>query len=494
MHTSPLSDYVDQFTEDGFERLSTSLNRIKKGNDQVLITPQADRVGPDKILLAWNKEFEANLDRMNEDLIELEKSNRDKFGPRSRAKPYSDIRQQVLDSFNIPDVSCGHLRADPPASRHIGTLRPIDVNNSAKRTKSNTNAGAPTLLKKGDVRDYTLNNFGQLLRDNLIMVPAIRTQEQYKTRLVNMVDYATIIQENRFFVPLFNLLKDDFCFSAFRGPEAVNTAMTTLIHEAVSTGHLCISGDIEKFDDSVGYALQSSAFSEIKRYFQPSWSDDIDNLFTRFNSTSLATPDGVLEGSHGIPSGSNFTGIVGSIVNRQVSQHPMELSQYMGDDFALVSKTKEEVFDKYQGCGLSLNKSKTLIKPNSFVYLQRLHHPDYEVNGEYKGVYPIYRALNRLCYPERFSDFNDYDLIGRDYFAIRSLSILENCKYHPLFEEFVKFWMRYDKYKVPSNSSILAFVKMREESMGSLGTVNQYGDKVQGLRSFESYKIAKSLS
>lgn len=493
MQISNLSEYKHLFTDEGWNKLSISLDRIEKGNNQVLVTPQAKRVEPNDILQAWDKVFDVSTNLMNDDLLELETSNKKKFGPRSIAKPWTDIRQSVVDSFNIPSTDCNHLKATPPSSLNIGKLRPISLNNSAKLTKRNTQAGAPTLSKKGKVLDYTLDNWSKLYSESLPMVPAIRTQEQGKTRLVNIVSYDNIMQENRYFVPLFNLLRDDFCFSGFKGPDAVNTAMTQLIRFAVENDQLCISGDIEGFDLSVGTDLQYSAFNELADYFQSSYRSEIMEMAKRFNTLPLATPDGMYEGEHGIPSGSNLTGIIGSIVNRQVSQHPAELSQYLGDDFAIVANTSKEVFDKYESCGLTLNKTKTLIKPYSFVYLQRLHHPDYEVDGEYKGIYPTYRALIRLVYPERFTDFNDYNLNGKDYFAIRSLSILENCKYHPLFEEFVKFWMRFEKYKVPSNSSIRSFVKMNEERLGTLGTSNQYGDKIKGLKDFKSYRIAVSL-
>ena len=495
MQTFPLSDYESDFTQSGFDKLSISLNKIRQGNDVVLVTPQAKRVGPDEILEEWDIEFSANLKDINDDLLELELSNKKKFGPRSIAKPWNDIRQGVLESYEIPRVDVSHLNSVPRNSAEIGILRPLSLANSAKLTKSNTQAGAPTLDKKGVVREYTYDNFNELFNKSLPMIPAIRTQENGRTRIVKIVDYATIMQENRYFVPLFNQLSKEFCFSGFQGPDAVNSAITNLLHEAVSMGYSCISGDIEGFDDSVGYDLQKSAFDEISLYFQKQYRDEIAVLGHRFNTSGFVTPDNVvLVGSHGIPSGSNFTGAVGSIVNRQVSQHPLELSQFMGDDFTLIAKDARAVFRNYSSCGLTLNKSKTLIKPSSFVYLQRLHHVDYVTDGEYKGIYPTYRALLRLCYPEKFSDFNDYDLDGRNYFAIRSLSILENCKYHPLFEKFVKFWLKFEKYKVPSNRSIGAYVKMRESSIGSLGTTNQYGDDINGLRSFKSYQIAVSLS
>lgn len=493
MQTLPLDHYRDFFTEIGYNKLSISLSRIEKGNSNVLITPQAKRIGPYKILEAWNKEFSSHLDIINDDLLELEMSNKSKFGPRSIAKPWTEIRQSALESFEIPRVNCDHLKSLPPTSANIGILRPTSLANSSKLTRSNTQAGAPTLELKGEVRDFTYKNFDKLYNQRLPMCPAIRTQEQGKTRLVNIVDYATIMQENRYFLPLFNLLREEFCFSGFKGPDAVDSAMTKLIHEAVESGRLCISGDIEGFDSSVGKDLQNSAFTEFKSYFQSQYNSEIDEIANRFLTLPFVTPDGVWVGEHGIPSGSNLTGIIGSMVNRQVSQHPSELSQFLGDDFALVAKTSDEVFSKYSGCGLKLNETKTLVKPYGFVYLQKLHHADYVVDGEYKGIYPTFRGLNRLCFPEYFSYFNDYDLDGKSYFAIRSLSILENSKYHPLFEEYVKFWMRYDKYIVPSNSSIRSFAKMTEEKLGSVGTTNQYGDKISGIRSFKSYQLAVSL-
>jgi hypothetical protein len=494
MEIKSVEDFRQDFTEIGNDKLSINLERIKKGNDKVLITPQAKRVGPNELLQAWDQVFQSNLSDINDDLFELEESNRSKFGPRSIAKPWTDIRQSVVDGFNIPRVDCSHLVTRPPSTQDIGKLRPISLPNSAKLTRSNTQAGAPTLEKKGQVRDSTLSDWLRLYDMDLLMVPAIRTQEQQKTRLVNIYPYADIMQENRYFIPLFNLLKSEFCFSAFLGPDAVDSAITQLIATAVDMGYQCISGDIEGFDVSVGVDLQHCSFTEFKSYFQAQTHTEIDEIEYRFGNKGLITPEGVFLGPHGIPSGSNLTGIIGSMTNRQVSQHPPELSNYLGDDFALVAKTSDEVFAKYESAGLTLNRDKTLVKPSSFVYLQKLHHVDYVVDGEYKGVYPIYRALNRLCYPERFSDFNDYDLTGSDYFAIRSLSIMENCKYHPLFEKFVKFWMRYDNNLVPSSDSISDYVKMLEEGKGALGTTNQYGDIISGLRKFASYKIVAGLA
>lgn len=493
-HTQSLDLFKQDFTESGWNRLTSNLNRIRKGNTTVLITPLAKREGVSNIYKEWDAIFSSNSSLMNDNLLELEMKNKAKFGPRSIAKPWSEIEGQTRSSFEIARVHCGNLVTNPPFSNDIGSLRPIGVVNSARLTRSNTSAGCPTMLKKGAVRDYTLDDFQNQLDRDLPMVPFIRTQEQEKTRLVYGYPYVDVIQENRYFTPLFDKLAVQPCFAGFRGPDAVNTSMTELIHEASRLGYVCVSGDIENFDNSVGYDLQKCAFDEIAKYFQPNYHPEIEEIFERFNSKPLITPDSLWNGSHGIPSGSNFTGVVGSLVNRMVNQQPLEFSQFLGDDFGSITSDVEQIFGNYTQFNLKLNRDKTLVKPSSFVYLQRQHDIDYIVDGECKGIYPTWRALNRLIHPESFSNFNDFDLSGRDYFAIRGLSILENCKYHPLFEEFVKFWLSIDKYKVPSNKGISSYVKMMEYSKGSLGTTNQYGDDIRGIKDFESYKLALRYS
>ena len=111
MKIESIESYRDNFTDDGFGKLSTSLDRIRSGNNNVLLTPQAKRVGATKILEEWDKVFRSNVKEVNKDLLELENSNRAKFGPRSIAKPWLDIRQSVLDGFDIPTVNCEHSRS-----------------------------------------------------------------------------------------------------------------------------------------------------------------------------------------------------------------------------------------------------------------------------------------------------------------------------------------------------------------------------------------------
>lgn len=493
---TPLLEYFnDILTEDEYRKLSIILNNLTTGRDQVLITPVGERVGPDVLFDEWMKIFYSNRDKMNSALIEIEESQFSKFGPRSIAKPYKDIEELVLSGFNPATHDCLHLSSLPARSSDCHKLRPLSVDNSLRYVKRSTNSGLTKLAKKGKVLDEV--PLDKLLSEyslNLPCVPFIRTQENEKTRLVQGFPISDIIQEIRYFRPLFEYYRKLPCYAAMNGPEQVNTAMTRLISEAVRLGQSCVSGDIENFDIDFKVPLQAKCFDEMGSLLQPMYRKDFGIIEWRFGHKGLVLPDYVIEGPHGIPSGSQFTNLVGSVGNRKVCNQPIELMQALGDDFATVSHNPDEIFKRYEDCGLSLNASKTSIHDDHFVYLQNLFHPDYMEEGEIKGVYPTFRALERMIYTEGFSDFNVFNLNGKDFFAIRSLSILENCKYHPLFEEFVIFWLKYDKYKIPSQQSIAEYAKMLDETTGSLGTMNQYGADVRGILSWRSYQIALRMS
>lgn len=492
MRTYDLDDFRDSFTDVGYEKLLRSNARIMKGSNLVMVTPAAERAGPENIFNAWKEIFESNLELMNTELIELEREQAEKFGPTSRAKPGGQLMPDIYNAYEAVKIDTRSLR--PVPSRTVN-LRPRSIQHAAQATRSNTQAGPPTLEKKGLERENTLRDFDELYAKNLPMVCAIRTQEDWKTRIVYIYPYADIIQENRFFLPLFSVLREQPEFAGFKGPDAVDLAVTKLLLKAKDNPDLvCFSGDVSGFDQSVKKQLQDAGFAEVKSYFQTQYIDELDEIALRFGTKPLVAPNGrVFTGWRGIPSGSNLTGIIGSVVNRQVLNPLPGDAQVMGDDFVTLTDNPDRIFSRYRKVKLDIHPTKSKVKRSSFVYLQRYHSLDYTVDGVAKGIYPCFRALLKLVFPPRRTNFEDYDIRGRDFFAIRSLAILENCRNHPLFVEFVKFWLSYEKYVLPSKSSIPAYVRMMETKSAALGTTNQYGDVIDGLRDFESYKIARQL-
>lgn len=491
VQTRPVSDLNDKLTPDERIRLSIIISRLKSGDESVLITPVGKRVGPDELFASWTRVFDANVSKMNDVLIGIEKSQMEKFGPRSIAKPLSEIESEALSTFDMPNVNCDHLDRKPLSSSDKGIIRPASLNTAFDNLRKDTNSGLPYLRKTGLIIDDLKGNLLREYDEDYPAVPFVRTQEQGRTRIVNGFPKSDIVIESTYFIPLFNYYRKQPCFSAMIGPSAVSSNITRLISESVRLGLPCVSGDISRFDFSFGTDLQNAVFDEFGYLVQDGYQSGLNEIAYRFGNKPLIIGDNICYGPHGIPSGSQFTNLVGSVGNRKVCDLPTELTQFLGDDFAAVTGKPEDLFDKYSSCGLELNREKTVIANGYFLYLQNLFHPDYMEDGEIKGVYPTYRALNRLIYPERFSDFESFDLDGKSYFAIRSLSILENCRYHPLFEKFVTWWLKYEKYAIPSNQSIANYVKYVNATTGSLGTMNQVGDEVRGLTSFASYRIAK---
>ena len=472
-------------------KLSILLSRLEKGSDEVLITPVGERVGPDVIFAEWNKIFMRNSNKMNDVLIDIELNQKEKFGPRSIAKPWSEIKSDTLSTFDVMDHNCDHLSNIPYKSRDKGIIRPLSVTNAVSLLKMSTNSGLPSLSKKSTVIASTLRDIAEEYSADYPMVPFIRTQEQGKTRVIMGYPVSDIIVETRYFEPLFRYYRKLDHFAAMRGPSDVNSSMTRLLFETNRLGQQFVSGDISGFDKDFGPSLQRNVFEQMSYLIQERDIPDFQEIARRFGNKGLVTPYDVINGQHGLPSGSRGTNLVGSVGNDTVNGQP--LRQILGDDFVCASHRPEELFERYEKCGMELNKDKTLIAIGYFVFLQMLFHPDYMVNSEIVGVYPTWRALNRLIYPERFSEFNAFELDGKDYFAIRSLSILENCKYHPLFEELVKLWLRYEKYAIPTNKGIRQYVQYMKATTGSSGTTNQYGSDVRGLTNFASFKLVERL-
>lgn len=492
--------------QDVVNRLTTYERSVVPGNKTVLTTPIADEYGANFILNRWDKIFEANKHRMNSTLLEYEYSERAKFGPRSIMKPWAKRVPDVLDYFKARKAT---IRNGDKVVNLVNRkykvkdwkLRPIKLSNGVKLLKNNTNSGLPFYVRKGLVKDkINPESFSELLSRKDPCIMFTRTQEGNKTRTVWGYPIADTLNEMLFYKPLYDKQKELNWRSALLGPEDVDNQVTKLIKEARATGRLIISIDFSGYDASVGELLINMGFQYIKSAYQKIYHKDLEYINNRFKTIGLVTPSGVFQGRHGIPSGSTFTNEVDSIVQYLVALSSLvvddELIQVQGDDGLYVVKASDLkiLFKTFESAGLKVNRSKSYSSDEFCIYLRNLYHIDYEKNGLIGGIYPTYRALTRLLFQERFTDLEDIGLTGQDYFSLRSYSILENCKWHPLFEEFVKFIKSIDKYSlVYSRKGVAKYEELLARTSGYDGTIAfRYGDKIKGIQSFESYKIANS--
>jgi len=475
--------------QDVIRRLSIHLDSLKVGNSEIYTSPLCKEVSPKSILDSFDNLFESNLKRMNRPLIDLELSNRSKFGPRSIALPWKDRLDSVKRYFegrpfnfpSLPSVSQTDIDL-----RH--NLRPISLENAVRLLKNSTNSGLPFYTRKSRVKDRLISNFFELSEREDPCILFTRTQESNKTRNVWGYPIVDTMMEQCYYSPILEYQKKLSWRSALRGPEEVDKEVTRLMDSAKLRGLSLISIDFTSFDASVSLELIHRSFEYFKLLFQPKFGDDLDLLKVRFATIPLLTPSGILEGCHGVPSGSTFTNEVDSLA-QCFSARSSGLIEYrdfqiQGDDglYILNKADVSKLYDSFKSSGLQVNESKSYVADDYCVYLQCLHHFDYRnaKTGIIGGIYPLYRALNRILYQERWSNFEDFGLKGSDYYSIRTISILENCRHHPLFKEFVKFVYQLDKYHLRfSQNSLVKYCEMLEQGPGTGGVlINQYGDSI----------------
>jgi len=483
-------------SEDVVRRLSLHLDRLVKGSDEVFLTPIGKDHSPEVILEEFSLIFNNNLAKMNKTLVDLEMSNKSKYGPRSIAKPWKERKKSLQDYY-----SQSRSTESPIFSSNVkGSMRPIDFNEAMKLLKNNTNSGMPYYTRKSKIKEKTLEHLQYQLDQKYPCILFTRTQEGGKTR--NVWGYPTVdtLNEMRFYSPLLKFQKRLAWRSALLGPDSVDRAVSQLMIRALTDKLKLLSIDFSSYDASISSSLQRQSFNYIKSLFQSAHSEDIDGLFHRFNEIGIITPDNIVYGQHGVPSGATFTNEVDSIVQyliaREIKIDDTQL-QIQGDDgvYAITDSQHDKLVTSFKHYGLNFNEEKSYISDEYLVYLQKLYHLDFLKHGFIGGIYPVYRALCRIVFQERYSNFEDFDIKGIDYYSLRTISILENCKYHPLFKELVEYIYRLDKYSLKfSNDSIKSYDRMANEGSGIGGLIiNQYGDNIKGIYSFETIKLLRDL-
>lgn len=478
-------------------RLSYHLSRTVKGNGEVYMSPVANNVDPKTILNELDSIVEINGKKLNPTLTELELSQRSKFGPRSIAKPWSERIKDIDEHFDSSNT-VGNLRAIPSISK----LRPLTLSNALLELKNSTNSGLPYFTKKGKVKTRVLEKFDQLISKEYPCILFTRTQEGMKTRSVWGYPIADTLNEMRFYSPLLQYQKSIPYRSALLSPDNVNQSITNMLIKASTRPDMSlVSIDFSAYDASVKSELQMRSFDYIRGLFQSDFSDDLNFISRRFESIPIWTPDGIRRGNHGVPSGSTFTNEVDSIAQATIAKTVTSILesdfQIQGDDgaYLLLDNAIDELYNSFTDYGLTVNRDKSYQSKNYVIYLQNLYHMDYIKNGKISGIYPIYRALNRIIYQERWQDFEDYDISGKDYYSIRTISILENCKHHPLFEDLVKLIVKYDKYSLDfDDQGLRKYVLMLNQTEGKdMILKHQYGTDPTGIKNFESFKLIKKL-
>lgn len=488
----------------------------------ILTTEFGNANGPEALLKAWDKIYDKNSSKFPDVLDAIEQKNKSKYGPRSISKPWQLRKGDLYDSFAKFELTNDQINELVNCANYISSqtdevrLRPTTFTRAFNSLKANTAAGLPTLGKKFEWREKFrgfLNEKypNQDLESQLtsyyddyqdVVIPCLlftRTQEGDKTRNVWGFPAQNVVKEQRFYLPLLTHQKSLKWRSALTDADNVDHMVTELMNAANASGEQIVSIDFSTYDNSVKRDLARVAFRYISWMFDDKYHDEIQNLEIGFSTIPIVTPDGVITGWHGVPSGSTFTNEVDSIVQYCVAVASGVIgrhAQIQGDDGLYTTNNPDKLFKTFKDHGLNVNEDKSDVSNEYCTFLQKLYHPSFRLaDGVIPGVYSSYRALMRLVYPESLVSKKTLKSAGvstRDYNSIRAIQILENCKNHPLFFDLVRFVNDRWEDQCLSVINIKAVNKMREFAKQNPGSFKQqYGDN---LSSWESFKTNMLLS
>jgi hypothetical protein len=494
--------WLETLEEDAIRRLDRNNQMLVEGSSDVLISPAMKSVSDTDIEIFVRNTFDSG--NYTEKLISIEEANLSKLGPRSIAKPWGERRPDLESYFtDVSTVSEGEFTSLIKYHRTefgiAGRLHPVSQESVAAGLESASAGGLPFMKKKGILKKEGLVT--ERYVDQYPCVIYTRTQEGGKTRNVMGVGISDVVREMRYQQAFLPVEKKLPWRAAIVHPDTVDKSMSYILRSKSDQGTIeCL--DFSAYDASVTPDLSADAFAFIASHFADSHHHELYEVYLRFATIPFYTPDGEFSGFHGVPSGSAFTNTIDSIVQFLISRDTGILKaddglQIQGDDgvYLLQEEDYREGFiSGFIEAGLRVNVEKSdSFKSQEAVFLQRYYHPNYSgIGHQLGGVYSIARALLRLKYLEKFvGDIgSDEEITGDDYFVLRAISILENCKYHPHFKDLVNFARRADKNGLSYTPAGLKAYERMPDRRSRAGVTNQYGDQ-SGIESFETVKLLR---
>nr|AIY31289.1 putative RNA-dependent RNA polymerase [Dromedary picobirnavirus] len=404
---------------------------------------------------------------------------RAKAGPMSVQKPLEARMDDILAYYSlsqgdtqVPDEVITQLM------RNWSRMRGLEVR-SQERTianmKMSTNSGSPNFTKRNWVIDKLLPFDISYLGDSdwLLSTPEGKwlccavlgwrgqeggpNAEDVKQRVLWMFTMAANIRELQVYQPLIEAAQRTGIISSWLGNDAVDQRITQLF-DTKKPEDLIVCTDFSKFDQHFNPGCQASAKRILEGLFNGStefqeWCDTIYPI--KYGIPMCYDVEKFITGWHGMASGSGGTNADETLFHSSIQLHAAmdhgsvlnSNSMCLGDDGLLSYPgiKVEDVVDCYRLYGQDMNLDKQYASSVDCTYLRRWHHTDYRVRGICVGVYPTIRALTHLRMLERYIDPDKW---GVKAVAMRNLSVINNCEYHPLGEQFVEFCMKGDKYRL----------------------------------------------
>lgn len=496
----------------GFQALLANNGRLAKGDLSEMRTPFFGDSDPENVLKQLRSDISGTV------FDELENSEFEKCGPFKRS-PYKEYKGNVHAYFfsGTPKGDESELTSATNMVTRYLTKRIrspkglISLSEAYRSARKNTNLGLPYLTNKWEpnvISDY-LGRASRIVEGTRVKVypftlfhrsqPKGRTS--WKDRVVWGSDHAETFAGLTALKPLLSMLRDVQGFEAWTGMEAVELRAAQIF----AAKRLYVSTDFSGFDSTVSPLMLTAVFDVIRNIL-PSSEKMLPTLFNYYTSGEIATPEGLLQGYHGLPSGVTLTNIVGTLVqlillaitcdNINFSLEEVDF-MFLGDDGVIAFRSQAEADVHYavaEQYGFTINREKSSESEDSFSFLQRHFRRDL-VNGNFcPAVYSGLRTLGRLIWTER-GGFKLDDEVLRDSFVkydsgfwvLIAYMKLENCKRHPKFREIVASVVRGDKYGL--NPSLIG---SRDKFISSIKgyDTSDATPRTGGIAAFDSVRVA----
>lgn len=473
--------------------LQAHFMRTRSGNSDIYATPfygvnkASDPVAAMlDVMNQWQKVLEdSSVPSEWPSLMEFENDLREKVGPMSVMKP---LAQRITDIDHYYDlikldqkpISEEAISAVVNEFSEVRGLRIRSQKLVVEKMKKSTSSGNPFYQKRREVVDSTcpvelwvkdfsshIPNYWQKLPKGEWRTCAIlgwRGQEggsdpeDVKQRVIWMFPFGVNICEQQWYQPYIEACQRFKLVPAWVSMDEVDLSITKMF-DTKNPKDVVICTDFSKFDQHFNASMQKAAYRimyQLAQTADESTQDWFTDVYDQKFCIPLAWDEGhIRTGYHGMASGSGGTNCDETMAHRALQHEVAQMngaklnpySQCLGDDGVLTYPgiTVDDVMLAYTQHGQEMNPDKQYVSTQDCVYLRRWHHKDYRENGVCVGVYSTYRALNRLAMQERFYDARKWN---SKMVCLRYLSILENCKFHPLREKFADFCIKGDKYRL----------------------------------------------
>nr|ATY68934.1 RNA-dependent RNA polymerase [Bovine picobirnavirus] len=460
--------------------LKNYFTRVRLGQPEEYRTTFAKNENLADVLDDWDRELQSLADTWPS-LYEYETAMREKVGPMSIMKPLvermDDIEHYYLD-VTLHAKSLDQQDLDSVVNEW-SVSKPLTLfsrTSTWDQMRKNTNAGNPSFAKRNRVGNKILNSeltdyvedlgFTKVYWDHdefgICAVLGWRGQEggiepdDVKQRVVWMFPASVNLEELRLYYPLVQYAQTNELVPAWHSMELVDTCITRMF-DTKDKADLVMCTDFTRFDQHFNSKLQDGARYILAQLFhgrdENNWLKEVFPI--KYVIPLMYDYGKLITGLHGMGSGSGGTNADETLVHRALQYEAAraqgsrlnKFSQCLGDDGVLTypGLDPDLLVKSYSSHGLEMNPDKQDLSDVECTYLRRWHHIKYRRDGICVGVYSTNRAIGRLCEQERFYAPKDW---GPKMVALRQLSILENCKFHPMAVQFVKWCMKRDKYRL----------------------------------------------